>query len=116
MRLLAHRPYGDAMNNSRRDSIIRHPSVPISAAAELTDVDVPTVRDWARRGSLVIEQRGDMEVVQLEAVTALASRRRASRNRGLRDRLRQEDGTVAVLAELVNIADLQELARQQRED
>jgi hypothetical protein len=53
-----------------------------------------------------------MEVVQLEEVTALASRRRASRNRGLRDRLRQEDGTVAVLAELVNIADLQQLARQ----
>jgi phage terminase Nu1 subunit (DNA packaging protein) len=104
MQQLGHRPYGDAMSNYRRDAIIRHPSVPISAAAELNDVDVPTVRDWARHGSLVIEQIGDMEVVQLEEVTALASRRRASRN-----------GTAAVLGELVNIADLQELARERKD-
>lgn len=115
MRQLGHRPYGDAMSNYRRDAIIRHPSVPISAAAELNDVDVPTVRDWVRHGSLVIEQSGDMEMVQLEEVTALASRRRASRNGALRDRLRQEDGTAAVLGELVNIADLQELARERKD-
>ena len=100
------------MTNYRREALIRHPSVPIAAAAELTNVDVPTVRDWARTGSLVIDQRGDMEVVELERVTALASRRRASRNGALRDRLRQEDGTVTVLGDLVNIADLQERARQ----
>lgn len=112
MRQLGHPPYGGAMTNDRRNALIRHPSVPIAAAAELTSVDVPTVRDWARAGSLVIEQRGDMEVVELERVTALASRRRASRNSALRDRLRQDDGTVAVLGELVNIADLQERARK----
>jgi hypothetical protein len=57
------------MTDERRDALIRHPSVPIAAAAELTDVDVPTVREWARAGSLVIEQRGDMEVVDLARVT-----------------------------------------------
>jgi phage terminase Nu1 subunit (DNA packaging protein) len=112
MRRLGHPPYGDAMTNHRRDALIRHASVPIAAAAELTSVDVPTVRDWARAGSLVIEQRGDMEVVELERVTVLASRRRTSRNGALRDRLRQEDGTVAVLGDLVNIADLQERTRE----
>jgi hypothetical protein len=109
---LGHPPYGGGMTNERRDSLIRHPSVPIAAAAELTSVDVPTVRGWAREGSLLIEQRGDMEVVELDRVTALASRRRASRNGALRDRLRQDDGTVEVLGDLVDIADLQERARQ----
>jgi hypothetical protein len=112
MRLVGHLPYGGAMTSEKRDALIRHPSVPIAAAAELTSVDVTTVRDWARAGSLTIEQRGDMEVVELEKVTALASRRRTSRNSALRDRMRQEDGTVAVLGELVNITDLQERARQ----
>jgi phage terminase Nu1 subunit (DNA packaging protein) len=112
MRQLGHPSYGSAMTNDRRDAVIRHPSVPIAAAAELTDVDVPTVREWARAGSLVIEQRGEMEVVELERVTALASKRRASRNGSLRDRLRQDDGTVPALGELVNIADLQDRARK----
>jgi phage terminase Nu1 subunit (DNA packaging protein) len=100
------------MTDDRRDSLIRHPSVTIAAAAELTDVDVPTVRGWARSGSILIEQRGDMEVVQLDEVRALAMRRRASRNRAIRDRLREADGGAAPLAEVVNIADLQELVRE----
>jgi len=100
------------MTDDRRDSLIRHPSVTIEAAAELTDVDVPTVRGWARGGSIVIEQRGDMEVVQLDEARALAIRRRASRNRAIRDRLRGADGGSAQLAEVVNIADLQELVRE----
>jgi phage terminase Nu1 subunit (DNA packaging protein) len=100
------------MTDDRRDSLIRHPSVTIEAAAELTDVDVPTVRGWARGGSIVIEQRGDMEVVQLDEVRALAIRRRASRNRAIHDRLREADGGAAPLAEVVNIADLQELVRK----
>lgn len=100
------------MTDDRRDSLIRHPSVTIEAAAELTDVDVPTVRGWARSGSIVIEQRGDMEVVQLDEVRALAMRRRASRNRAVRDRLKGADGDAAPLAEVVNIADLQELVRK----
>lgn len=100
------------MTDDRRDAIIRHPSVTIEAAAELTDVDVPTVRGWARGGSIVIEQRGDMEVVQLDEVRALAMRRRAPRNRAIHDRLREADGGAAPLAEVVNIADLQELVRK----
>jgi phage terminase Nu1 subunit (DNA packaging protein) len=100
------------MTDDRRDSLIRHPSVTIEAAAELTDVDVPTVRGWARSGSIVIEQRGDMEVVQLDEVRALAMRRRASRNGAVRDRLRGADGGAAQLAEVVNIADLQGLVRE----
>jgi phage terminase Nu1 subunit (DNA packaging protein) len=100
------------MTDDRRDSLIRHPSVTIEAAAELTDVDVPTVRGWARSGSIVIEQRGDMEVVQLDEARALAMRRRASRNRAIGDRLRGADGGAAQLAEVVNIADLQELVRE----
>lgn len=100
------------MTDDRRDAIIRHPSVTIEAAAELTDVDVPTVRGWARGGSIVIEQRGEMEVVQLDEVRALAIRRRASRNRAIHDRLREADGGAAPLAEVVNIADLQELVRK----
>jgi phage terminase Nu1 subunit (DNA packaging protein) len=111
MRWLGRHAYGGAITNTR-SALVRHPSVPIAAAAELTSVDVITVRDWARAGSLVIEQRGDMEVVELERVTTLASRRRASRIGALRDRLRQEDGTVAVLGDLVNITDLQERARE----
>ena len=112
MRQLGHRTYGGAMTNDRRDAVIRHPSVPIAAAAELTDVDVPTVREWARSGSLAIEQSGDMEVVELERVRVLASRHRTASNGGLRDRLRQDDGTIPVLGELVDITELQDRARQ----
>lgn len=103
------------MTDYRRDSLIRHPSVTIAAAAELTDVDVPTVRGWARSGAIVIEQRGDMEVVQLDEVRALAMRRRSSRNKAIRDRLREADGGAAPLAEVVNIADLQELVREREQ-
>jgi phage terminase Nu1 subunit (DNA packaging protein) len=103
------------MNEHTRDSLVRHPWVTIEAAAELTDVDVPTLRGWARRGALVIEQRGDMEVVELEEVRALASRERASRHGALRDRLGQADGT-APSGEVVNVADLQESARERSDD
>ena len=53
-----------------------------------------------------------MEVVQLDEVRALAMRRRSSRNKTIRDRLREVDGGAAPLAEVVNIADLQELVRE----
>ena len=101
------------MTDARRDAIIRHPSVTIEAAADLTDVDVPTVRGWAREGALVIEQRGDMEVVQLDEVRAVAARRRPSRRGALRDRL--ADSGMAPTGEVVNIADLQGLARKRAE-
>jgi hypothetical protein len=100
------------MRDHRRLSLVRHPSVTIEAAAELNDIDVPTVRGWAREGALVIEQRGDMEVVQLEDVKALAARRRATRRGVLRDRLADSSTTPA---EVVNIADLQGLARERAE-
>ena len=98
------------MRDHRHLSLVRHPSVTVEAAAELTDVDVPTVRAWAREGALTIEQRGDMEVVQLEEVKALAARRRATKRGGLRDRLADSGETPA--GEVVNIADLQGLARE----
>jgi phage terminase Nu1 subunit (DNA packaging protein) len=99
------------MADYRRDSLQRHPSVTIEAAAELTNLDIPTLREWARLGDLVIEQRGDMEVVQLEVVTALASRHRASKRGALHDRLKEAEST-APAGEVVNVADLQELARE----
>ncbi len=101
------------MTEQRPPSLIRHPSVTIEAAAELTDVDVPTVRAWAREGALVIEQRGDMEVVKLDEVKALAARRRAAKRGGLHDRLADSGTTPA--EEVVNIADLQGLARERTE-
>jgi phage terminase Nu1 subunit (DNA packaging protein) len=112
MRRVGHPPYGRTMRDHRRLAIVRHPSVTIEAAAELTDVDVPTVRGWAREGTLIIEQRGDMEVVQLEEVKALAARRRAKRG-GLHDRL--ADSSMTPPGEVVNIADLQGLARERAE-
>jgi phage terminase Nu1 subunit (DNA packaging protein) len=99
------------MGDYRRDSLQRHPSVTIEAAAELTNLDIPTLREWARLGDLVIEQRGDMEVVELEVVTALASRHRASKRGALYDRLKEAEGT-ARTGDVVTVADLQELARE----
>jgi phage terminase Nu1 subunit (DNA packaging protein) len=101
------------MTDHRRLAIVRHPSVTIEAAAELNDIDVPTVRGWAREGTLVIEQRGDMEVVKLDEVRALAARRRTTKRGGLRDRLADSSTTPA--GEVVNIADLQGLARERAE-
>ena len=99
------------MTDYRGDSLQRHASVTIEAAAELTNLDIPTLREWARLGDLVIERRGDMEVVQLEVVTALASRHRASKRGALHDRLKEAESS-APAGEVVNVADLQELARE----
>jgi phage terminase Nu1 subunit (DNA packaging protein) len=99
------------MTDKTRASLHRHPFVTIEAAAELSGVAVPTLREWAAGGNLVIEQRGDMEVVQLDVVTALASRHRASKRGALHDRLRETEGTPSS-DEVVKIADLQELARE----
>ena len=92
-------------------SLQRHPFVTLEAAAELTNVGVPTIREWARKGDLTIEQRGDMEIVPLVDVTALASRHRASRRGSLHDRLREAEGSPSP-GELVNVVDLQEWARE----
>jgi len=106
---VGHLTYGDDMGEDRY--IIRHPSVTIEAAAALTNVEVGTIREWARRGSIRVEARGDMSVVQLEEVKKLASRHRSSRKGALRDRLKDAEGAER-LADVVNIADLQELARE----
>jgi phage terminase Nu1 subunit (DNA packaging protein) len=110
---VGHPPYRRTMRDHRRLALVRHPSVTIEAAAELNDIDVATVRGWANEGVLVIEQRGDMEVVQLEEVKALAARRRATKRGGLLDRLADSGETPA--GEVVNIADLQVLARERTE-
>ena len=99
------------MTDYARYSLQRHPSVTIEAAAELTNLDIPTLREWARLGDLVIEQRGDMEVVQLEVVTALASRHRASKRGALHDRLKEAEGT-ARTSEVVDRRRSSELARE----
>jgi hypothetical protein len=52
-----------------------------------------------------------MSVVQLEEVKDLAERQRTSRYWALRDRLKDGEGAEG-LADVVNIADLQQLARE----
>ena len=91
--------------------VVRHPSVTIEAAAALTNVEVGTIREWAHRGPIQVENRGDMSMVQLEEVKKLADRQRTSRYRALRDRLNDAEGADG-LADVVNIADLQKLARE----
>jgi hypothetical protein len=109
MWLVGHLPYGEDMGEDRY--VVRHPSVTIEAAAALTNVEVGTIREWARRGSIQVDERGDMSVVQLEEVKKLAERQRTSRYRALRDRLKDAEGAEGS-ADLVNIADLQESARE----
>lgn len=110
MRGVGHLTYDVSMTESTHNSLQRHPRVTIEAASELIYVDIPTLREWARLGDLVIEQQGDMEVVQLEVVTALASRHRAARRGTLHNRLREAEGTPSS-GEVVSVVDLQELAR-----
>ncbi len=52
--------------------LIKGASVSIHAAAELTNVEVRKIRQWAATGALTIESRGDMEVVRLHEVKALS--------------------------------------------
>jgi hypothetical protein len=58
-----------------------HTSVSIEAAAAWVDVDVLTIKEWSAAGSLQIERLGDMEVVKLDHVRALAERRESLRAR-----------------------------------
>ena len=110
MRAVGHLTYDASMTDGSRASLHRDPRVTIEAASELIYVDIPTLREWARRGDLVIEEQGDMEVVQLEVVTALASRHRAARRGTLHSRLREAEGTPS-RGEMVSVVDLQDLAR-----
>src|SRR5688500_10724845 len=108
MRDVGHFTYDAAMTDGSRASLHRHPRVTIEAASQLIYVDIPTLREWARLGDLVIEERGDMEVVELEVVTALASRHRAARRGSLHNRLRDAEGTPPS-GDVVTVVDLQEL-------
>jgi hypothetical protein len=47
-------------------------SVTIQVAAELTNIEVRTIREWSAIGALQIERRGDDDVVHLGQVKALA--------------------------------------------
>ena len=87
----------------------RRASVTIAAAAELVNVDMQTIRQWSDSGYVEIEWRGDMEVVRLDRVEALAkAHRRPPRPKvsGLQGRL---EG--AVVRE-PDIGDLQRLVRE----
>ena len=47
-------------------------SVPIESAAELMHIEVRAIREWSAIGSIEIERRGDVELVHLGQVKALA--------------------------------------------
>jgi hypothetical protein len=93
--------------------LIKGASVPIHAAAELANVEVRAIRQWAATGALAIESRGDMEVVRLDKVKALSatpSRWSPSRRgEALRGRMAGET------TETLSVLDLQEKARDRKE-
>lgn len=85
----------------------RESRVTIQAAEALTGVPVATIRSWAEHGALVIERRGDLEVVTLDHVRSLAARRQVRRRDTLRHRLDDADRAPAPT---LNVQDLQQLA------
>lgn len=88
-------------------------SVSIESAAELVNVDVREIRQWSAIGSLQIERRGDLEVVHLGQVKALARSPIATGDRkdvqrgALRALLRE-----AKVVDAQSVAGLQALARE----
>jgi hypothetical protein len=88
-------------------------SVTIESAAELLNVEVRTIRQWSAIGSLQIERRGDVELVHLGQVKALARFRMGTGDRteirrgGLRTLLRE-----ATPVDAQSVAGLQALARE----
>jgi hypothetical protein len=88
-------------------------SVTIESAAELLNVEVRTIHQWSAIGSLRIERRGDVELVHLGQVRALARSpivtgdRRETRRGGLRALLRE-----ATPVDAQSVAGLQALARE----
>jgi hypothetical protein len=93
--------------------LIQGASVPIHAAAELANVEVRAIRQWAATGALKIASHGDMEVVRLDEVKALSGTpwRRSPSRRGeaLRGRMAGET------TETLSVLDLQERARGREE-
>lgn len=88
-------------------------SVTIECAAELLNVEVRTIHQWSAIGSLRIERRGDVELVHLGQVRALARSpivtgdRGENRRGGLRALLRE-----ATPVDAQSVAGLQALARE----
>jgi hypothetical protein len=92
--------------------LIQGASVPIHAAAELANVEVRAIRQWAATGALTIEARGDMEVVRLDQVKALSGtpwRSPSRRGEALRGRMAGET------TQTLSVLDLQEKARGGKE-
>ena len=88
--------------------LIKGAYVSIHAAAELVNVEVHKIRQWAATGALTIESRGDMEVVRLDEVKALSGtpwRRSASREgEALRGRMAGEATATLSVLDLQNTA------------
>jgi hypothetical protein len=88
-------------------------TVSIESAAELMRVEVREIRQWSAIGSIQIERRGDVELVHLGQVQALARSpivigdRKDVQRSGLRALLR---GAKSVDAQ--SVAGLQALARE----
>ena len=88
-------------------------SVTIESAAELLNVEVRTIRQWSAIGSLQIERQGDVELVHLGLLRALARSpivtgdRRENQRGGLRALLRE-----ATPVDAQSLAGLQALARE----
>jgi hypothetical protein len=88
-------------------------TVSIESAAELIGVEVRAIRQWSAIGSLQIERRGDVELVHLGHVKALARSPIAFGDRtetprtGLRGLLRE-----AKAVDAQSVAGLQALARE----
>ena len=102
-------PYGWAMADGFERTLGKYASVTVEAAARLVNVDVATIKHWSDIGSIVIEQRGDMDVVRLDQVRQLtdSSRVRATRHGSLRALLRD-----AERIESPSVVGLQELVRE----
>lgn len=90
--------------------LVKGASVPIDVAAELANVEVRAIRQWAAMDALKIEWRGGMEVVPLDQVQTLSgwAGRTGSdpRRAALRGRLR------GVMTDTLSVTGLQELARE----
>jgi hypothetical protein len=88
-------------------------SVSIESAAELLHVEVRAIRQWSAIGSLQIDRRGDLELVHLGQVKALARSsisigdRKERQRGGLRGLLRE-----AKTVDAQSVAGLQALARE----
>lgn len=98
------------MNEGIPRSVVASPDVTIEAAAELSGVGVATMRGWAENGTLTIQARGDMEVVQLDRVRTLAARERTHGRSALRARLQSARGSAP--DGQLDVGALQHLARE----